>query len=121
MITVNGRVFLSDVGADERIFEGVYANVSVTFTKGHTILGDEITFSPEATEYIESLGTVQHWVNEIRDDFENSGDFVLDHIVEDLDAEEYAKAETYITAYYQDKPMPDGLGVEIDNIRDFIS
>ena len=121
MITVNGKVYLPDVGANEHIYEGVFANVSVTFTKGHAILGDEITFDAETTEYIESQGTVRHWIKEIRDDFENSGDFVLDHIVETLDAAEYAEAETYITAYYQDRPMPDGKGIEIGNVRDYIS
>lgn len=121
MITVNGRVFLADVGANERVFEGIFASVTLTFTRGHAILGDEITFSTDAEEYIKSTGTIEHWIKEIRDDFENSGDFVLDHIVEDLDAEEYEKAESYITAYYQDNPMPDGKGIVVDDIREFIS
>jgi len=110
MITVNGRVYLADIGADECVYEGVYANVTVAFSEGKALLGPEIKFSVDAAKFIKSVGSsVDHWCHAIRDDFENSGDFVLDKIVEDLDIEEYGKAETYITAYYQDKPMPDQL------------
>lgn len=108
MITVNGRVYLADVGGDEGVYEGVCANVTVAFSEGKAFLGPEITFGVEEAKFLKSIGSsVEHWCKEIRDDFENSGDYVLDKIVEDLDIEEYGKAETYITAYYQDKPMPD--------------
>ena len=114
MITVNGKVYLSDIGANERVYEGITANVSVTFTKGKAILGPEITFGVDEAKYIKSIGSsVDHWCHEIRDDFANSGDFVLDKIVEELEIAEYGKAESYITAYYQDKPMPDVDAVEV--------
>jgi len=119
MITVNGQVYLADVGGDERVYEGIAANVSVTFTKGKAILGPEITFGVDEAQFIKSVGsTVAHWCHEIRDDFENSGDYVLDHIVEDLEIAEYGKAETYITAYYQDRPMPDAVEVPLQKIEE---
>lgn len=107
MITVNGTVNLTDVGAHERVYEDVKVDVRVTFTKGNTFL-ESVTVAPEEKAFLKSVGsTPQHWIDIIQDEFDNSGDFLLDHIVENLPADQYEKAETYITAYYQGNPMPD--------------
>ena len=107
-------MYLEDVGAPEGVYEGVFANVTVSFAGGKAYLGPEITFGVEEARFIKSVGsTVDHWCHEIREDFENSGDYVLDKIVEDLDIDEYGKAEPYITAYYKGNPMPDQIGVEV--------
>lgn len=119
MITVNGTLNLTDVGAHELTYENVKADVRVTFTKGNAFL-DSVVIAPEEKAYIESVGSsVQHWLDIIKDDFDNSGDFVLDHIVEDLPADQYEKAEAYITAYYKGNPMPDGVE-EVGNFKDYV-
>lgn len=113
MITVRGTLNLTDVGAHERSYEGINADVEITFTKGQIFLANVI-IPAEFSAYIKSLGsTREHWINIIKDEFDNNGDYVLDSIIENLPEIEYAKAETYITAYYQDNPMPDGDSVEL--------
>ncbi len=120
MITVRGTLNLTDVGAHERIYEGVLADVQITFTKGQALL-DNVILADEEKAYIKSVGsTHKHWLDLIKDEFDNSGDYVLDSIVENLSDEEYAKAEDYITAYYKDNPMPDGVEVELIPVRNVI-
>lgn len=112
MITVHGTLSLTDMGAHELIYEGVLADVQVTFSKGQALL-DSVIISAEAEAYIKSVGsTKKHWVDQIKDEFDNSGDYVLDSIIDHLSENEYAKAEDYITAYYKDNPMPDGVEKE---------
>ncbi len=108
MITVRGQLYLTDLGAHERIYEGVKAGVDVTFSKGKATL-DKIEFSNSDSKYFESVGSsLSHWINLIQGEFVNSGDYVLDLIIENLPDDEYARAENYITAYYKNYPMPDG-------------
>ncbi len=112
MITVRGTLYLTDIGAHERVYEDVKAGVQVTFSKGKATL-DDIEFSNTATKYFESVGsTVDYWKDLITSEFNDTGDYVLDSIVECLPDEEYARAEDYITAYYKDHPMPDGVEVD---------
>ena len=120
MITVRGTLNLTDVGAHERVYEGVKANVQVTFSKGQALL-DRVSIADKEKAYIESVGSSPNrWVDVIRDEFDNSGDFVLDHIVENLPDDEYERAENYITAYYKDHPMPDGIEVPLSKIEDVL-
>jgi len=121
MITVNGKIYLSDVGADERVYEGISASVTISFSEGKALLGPEITFGVDEAKFIKSVGSsVDHWCHEIRDDFENSGDYVLDRIVEDLEIAEYGKAESYISAYYQDRPMPDATEIPLQKVEQIL-
>ena len=108
MITVRGKLYLTDIGAHERVYEGVKAGVDVTFSKGKAKL-DKIEFSNSDSKYFESVGSsLSYWINLIQEEFVDSGDYVLDSIVENLPDDEYARAEAYITAYYKDYRMPDG-------------
>lgn len=112
MITVTGPVSLALVGADERVFEGVYANVTVEFSRGKATLKN-VTLSEDAIEFIETMRSEpQHWIDAITTEFNESGDFILDEVVEGLDDDEYAKAEKYITAYYKGLKMPDAVATE---------
>ncbi len=120
MITVNGKLNLTDVGAHERVYEGMKADVEVTFTKGQALL-DNVIIPADDEAYIKSVGsTRKHWIDIIKDEFDNSGDYVLDSIIENLSDEEYAAAEDYITAYYKDRPMPDGVEVPLSRIEDIL-
>jgi len=119
MITVRGTLYLTDVGAHERVYEGVKVDVEIAFTKGEALLSSVVIAEDEAA-YIKSVGsTKKHWLDTIQAEFAE-GDYVLDRIVEDLADDEYAKAEDYITAYYKDNPMPDGVEVELIPIQNVI-
>lgn len=121
MITVRGTLNLTDIGAHELVYEGVKADVEVTFTKGQAFL-DNVIIPAENSAYIESLGsTREHWINIIKDEFDHGGDHVLDSIIENLPDTEYKKAETYINAYYQDNPMPDAVEIPLSKLNEIIT
>lgn len=108
MITVRGTLNLTDVGAGERAYEDVSADIELTFSKGKVEITD-IVMSNRTERYCESLGSSgNYWRKQILEEFNSEGDWLLDQIVENLDEQEYQKAEAYITAYYKDHPMPDG-------------
>lgn len=121
MITVNGKLNLTDVGAHERVYEGVKADVQVTFSKGKARL-NHILFDVDTMKFFDSVGsTVDHWRELIHNEFYDDGDYLLDSIVENLPDDEYAKAEDYITAYYKDKPMPDGVEIPVQGLGEIVA
>lgn len=98
-VKIKSKIRLTDIAADERLYEMVAFDVDVTLFKDRLKL-NAVSVDERTAGYIQSIGsTAKHWMDEMKSAFENDPDYMLECMVDRMSEHEWQIAKPVVMLY----------------------